>query len=68
MTTGKVPDPGQACERCGGTGKLQRTLQLLRGRGANFMVHGRYAKSVEVIGPKPGDPCSACHGSGRVAL
>jgi DnaJ-class molecular chaperone len=55
------------CPKCNGTGKVQRVLRLVRGRGANFYRHGAYATQVQVIGPRPGDPCAACGGSGRVA-
>ncbi|MDE3097541.1 MAG: hypothetical protein KGK07_16265 [Chloroflexota bacterium] len=52
------------CPRCEGTGKLRRTLRLVVGRGANFYRTGAYARSVQVVGPKPGDPCPACAGTG----
>lgn len=68
MTDGIIPQTrlDGECPRCAGTGTLTRTLRLVTGRGANLYRHGGYARSVTVTGPRPGDPCPSCAGSGYV--
>lgn len=54
-----------ACRRCGDAGEVVKPhMALLRGRGANFYRHGRYAASVQIIGPAvtPTRACPDCTG------